>query len=136
MNVEWLPSIARFMDGENIFHLRTTAALVVTLMFLMPGPGAKAQSLGDMKQYCEQLESYWRLDPPGMGRASIPNQAGAAICYGYILAFSSAAMLVGIMGDDLSSCYQTPEGKMAGGRIAVLRWASVFHAAASSSARN
>jgi hypothetical protein len=44
--------------------MRTIAALVVTLTLLFPGQQAKAQTLEELKQNCERLESYWQRDPP------------------------------------------------------------------------
>lgn len=97
--------------------MRTIAALVVTLTLLVPGGGAKAQTLEYMMQKCEKLEGFWRLYPPTLqDGAVIPNQGEPAICYGYILAFYGLRGSVGIAGDPANdTCYRTPEGKLAGG---------------------
>jgi hypothetical protein len=73
--------------------------LVVTFTLLLSGEGAKAQTLELMKQNCERLESYWQLDPPSANGVSVPNQAGAAICYGLMLAFAGLRENIGFPGD-------------------------------------
>jgi hypothetical protein len=100
----------------GVSAMRTIAALVVMLALLFPVERATAAetTLEHMKQNCEQLESYWRLDPPTADGSRIPNQAGAAICYGYILAFSDLRQLSGIVGI-AANCYRTPQGNIVGG---------------------
>jgi hypothetical protein len=60
--------------------MRTITALVVMLALLFPVERAPAAETTreHLKQNCEQLESYWRLDPPTADGARIPNQVGAA----------------------------------------------------------
>jgi hypothetical protein len=94
--------------------MRTIAALAIILALLFPVKRAAAETLGHMKQNCEQLESYWQLYPPTSNGAHVPNQVGAAICYGYILAFSDLRQLVGTVGN-ATNCYQSPQGKAVGG---------------------
>jgi hypothetical protein len=90
---------------------------------------AATETLGELMQECEELESFWKFYPPVAGKtgARIPNQAGAAICYGYMLAFDGLRNLAlgPAHGVDISMCYQTSEGKLAVDLIAALYWASV-----------
>jgi Ssp1 endopeptidase immunity protein Rap1a len=71
-------------------------ALVAAFLFLFSLEKAQAQTLGTMTRYCEKLESFWRQYPPTAGEhgARLPNEAYAAICYGYMLAFIDAAQIV------------------------------------------
>ncbi len=77
---------------------------------------ANAVTLEHMKRMCEQLESYWQRDPPTEDGAHVPDQPGAAICYGYMSAVSDLTMLVGGLGvQNMANCYLTPQGKLSGG---------------------
>jgi hypothetical protein len=76
--------------------IRHVARIVVVAgLFLFSWDGAKAQTLGSLTQQCEKLESFWRQNPsrqPNM--VNIPNDADAAICYGYMSAFNGLRSLV------------------------------------------
>lgn len=81
--------------------MRVIAALVITLALLFPGGRATAaETLEQMKQECEELESYWQRDPPNAGKYKIPNQALAAICFGYLSAITD---LTGVL--EGTGCY-------------------------------
>ena len=59
-------------------------------------------------QNCEPLETHWRQYPPTHDGALVPDQAKAAICYGYMQAFTQ---LQGLMAGDCSkgpgpNCYR------------------------------
>jgi hypothetical protein len=41
--------------------MRAIAILVVRLTLLFVGGEAKADSLGELKEECEELENFWRL---------------------------------------------------------------------------
>jgi hypothetical protein len=69
--------------------MRTIPALIVPLAVLLPWGAAKAQAtVEQMMQNCVKLESFWQLYPPTPKRTLIPHEAGAATCYGFILAFA------------------------------------------------
>ena len=44
--------------------MRAIAIFVVMLTLLFLGGQAKAKSLGELKEDCEELENFWRLYPP------------------------------------------------------------------------
>ena len=91
-------------------------AVVVTLLALISG--AEAQTLGELTQECEQLESFWRSYPPTKNSITIPHQAGAAVCVGFMQAIIGLRSQIGLparRGDPERNCFQTPEGKWGGG---------------------
>jgi Rap1a immunity proteins len=93
------------MLRSHQFQFVRGVILIVTLMLLFPWGEAKAQgiggTLGSMMNLCLKLESYWQQHPPNWtSGATVPNDPGAAICYGYILGFSDASGLV----DSPSDC--------------------------------
>ena len=52
-------------------------------------------TLEQMKQRCEELESYWQRDPPKVGQLiNIPNQATAGVCFGYLSAVADLSHLL------------------------------------------
>jgi hypothetical protein len=80
--------------------MRTIAALIVTLTLLLPGEGAKAQTtLEQMMQKCETLEGFWRVNPPTPSGYTVPNQAGPAMCYGFMLAVTQLQSIIHYAGD-------------------------------------
>jgi hypothetical protein len=89
-------------------------AVVVTLLALISG--AEAQTLGELTQKCEQLESFWRSYPPTESRTPFPHQGTAGMCLGYMQAFFGLEDLIGLPDDPHpSSCFQTTERKLGGG---------------------
>jgi hypothetical protein len=75
--------------------MRSTAALVVMLTLLFTQERATAaETLEQLKQECEDLESYWQRVPPNAGKYTIPNQANAAICFGYLSAISDLTGMI------------------------------------------
>src|ERR1039458_8115263 len=80
--------------GSALLH--AIAVLVVTLTLLPPldGTANASVSLEQMMQNCEQLESFWRMKPPKGVDVLVPNQIGAAVCFGYLLAFRGLEGLV------------------------------------------
>jgi hypothetical protein len=105
------------MPNPSSAPLCAIAVLVVTLTLLFLGQEAKAQSLGEMKQNCEQLESHWRVYPPTKDNASVPHQADAAICFGFMQAFIGLSNIIGIPSAYDPNCAGTPEGKVVGGPL-------------------
>ena len=67
------------------------AALVVTLTLLVTPAGA--ETLEEIKQECEELESFWQHNPPNAGQYAIPDLANPAICFGYLQAIANLAGL-------------------------------------------
>jgi hypothetical protein len=67
---------------------------ITALTLLFSWERAKAQTLGTLAQYCERLENVWRQNPPESNKYFIPNDAGAATCYGYLAAISGLSALV------------------------------------------
>jgi hypothetical protein len=105
--------------------IRHVARIVVVAgLFLFSWDGAKAQTLGSLTQQCEKLESFWRQNPsrqPNM--VNIPNDADAAICYGYMSAFN------GLRSLSLPPPTGTSPIVLEGSdRPAATRWACVFRA--------
>jgi hypothetical protein len=93
-------------------------AVVVTLLALISG--AKAQTLGELTQECEQLESFWRSYPPTEGTISLPQRADAAMCFGYMQAIIGLRTSIGLPtlpGDPERKCFYTAEGKFGGGAM-------------------
>jgi hypothetical protein len=71
--------------------MRTISALIVSLAMLLPGGGAKAQYTGEeLMQNCMKLESWWQRYP----QTTIPNEADAATCFGFILAVAHVSSLI------------------------------------------
>jgi hypothetical protein len=97
--------------------MRAIAALVVTLTLLFSRQEAKAQSLEEMKQNCEELENFWRLYPPTKDSTRIPGQAGGAICFGFMQAIIGLTGNMGIPSAYDPNCAVTPEGKPVGGSL-------------------
>jgi hypothetical protein len=86
-----------------------------TLTLLSSGTLA-AGTLGELTRRCGQLESYWKIDPPTHQSTTIPDTAGAAICFGYMQTFLDLSGLIGVVGDpDVSACRITQEGNLTGG---------------------
>jgi hypothetical protein len=86
----------------QVMPMRTIAALIVALAVLLPGESATAKTLRGLMQDCEQLESFWRLNPPRRpGFVAIPNQADPAICFGYLSALLDLRNMAA-MGADCS----------------------------------
>jgi Rap1a immunity proteins len=68
------------------------AGLIALVVTLMVGQEAMAaQTLEQMKTNCEELDAYWQHDPPSRKSVSVPNKAGAAICWGYLTAILDLA---------------------------------------------
>jgi Rap1a immunity proteins len=66
----------------------TAIVAALTLLFAQERATA-ATTLEQMKQKCEELERFWQRDPPtSSGLINIPNQPGAAICFGYLSAMA------------------------------------------------
>ena len=61
-----------------------------------------AQTLGELKDDCEALETSWRLIPQTSKRVPFLSSAGAAICWGYIAAFSQLTLVVSGVNPDCS----------------------------------
>jgi Rap1a immunity proteins len=76
--------------------MHAIAVLVITLILSLPSGGAKSQTLGSMTHDCEKLEIVWRASPPTHGErgAFVPNDADAATCFGYMLAFAGLRQLI------------------------------------------
>jgi hypothetical protein len=88
------------------------------LTLLLLGGQAKAgDSLGELKEECEELENFWRLHPPTKDSRLIPAQVGAAICFGYMDAIIGLTWGIGIPSAIDPNCAVTPEGKVAGGPL-------------------
>jgi len=96
--------------------MRAIAILVVTLTLLFLGGQAKAKSLGELKEECEELENFWRLYPATKD-STIPAQAGAAICFGYMDAIIGLTWRIGIPSAIDPNCAVTTEGKVVGGPL-------------------
>ena len=67
---------------------------IIAVTLLLSWDGAKAQTLGSMMHDREKLQNYWRTDPPTSKGARVPNDADAATCYGYMLAFNGLRGLI------------------------------------------
>lgn len=100
-----------------MFHFLRSIVLITTLTLLFSGAMAKAVTLGELTHNCEQLESYWRINPTKRQSHTIPNDVDGAICIGFMLPFIDLSGLVGVVGDpDVSTCYTTQGGrKLTGG---------------------
>ena len=98
--------------------MRATATIVATFTLLFLGQEAKAETLGDMKQQCEQLEDYWRVYPPTKENSLIPDRAGAAICFGFmeaIIGLTGGISIPSLAASGDLHCARTDEGKIVGG---------------------
>ena len=80
--------------------MRAIVVLLVALLY--PAARADAQSLGSLKDGCERLEAFWKQYPPTSNDARIPDDAGGAMCWGYMGAFIQVAGVVTDMNADCS----------------------------------
>jgi Rap1a immunity proteins len=78
--------------------MRALAIILVSLIFWQAH--SYAQTLGELKENCEKLETSWRLVPQTSQR--VPANAGAAMCWGYLSAFSQLTLVVGGVNPDCS----------------------------------
>jgi hypothetical protein len=81
--------------------IRHVARIVVVAgLFLFSWNGAKAQTLGELTKQCEKLESFWqKYQSPQPHSIYIPNEADAAMCYGYMQAINGLRGLIAINAD-------------------------------------
>jgi len=56
------------------------------------------------------LDTYWKNDPPRNKEATIPNNADAAICFGYMQGVLGLSGLIGVVGEDVGACKRTAPG--------------------------
>ena len=78
-------------------NLRVSIITLVITLTLWFAERAMADpfTLEQMKQRCEELESYWQRDPPKVGQLiNIPNQASAGVCFGYLSAVADLSHLL------------------------------------------
>jgi Rap1a immunity proteins len=81
---------------------RFAAQIIMLVLLLVTSNAARADefTLGELKDDCERLETYWKLHPN-----NVPDNAGAAMCVGYMYAFASLSFFLpdkGTIGLDCS----------------------------------
>jgi hypothetical protein len=81
-------------------QMRALAIILVSLIFWQAH--VYAQTLGELKEDCEKLETSWNLIPQTSQHVPLPGSAGAAICWGYLSAFSQLTLVVGGVNPDCS----------------------------------
>ena len=80
--------------GSALLHAIAVLVVTLTLLPALEGTANASVSLEQMMRNCEQLESFWRMKPPKGVDVLVPNQIGAAVCFGYLLAFCGLEGLV------------------------------------------
>ena len=80
--------------------MRALVVIFASLIFWQAP--VNAQTLGELKDDCEALETSWRLIPQTSKRVPFLSSAGAAICWGYIAAFSQLTLVVSGVNPDCS----------------------------------
>jgi hypothetical protein len=83
---------------------------------LLSSVAMASETLGELTQQCAVLETYWKNDPPRNKEVTIPSNADAAICFGYMQGILGLSGLIGVVGDpDVGACSLAQDGSITGG---------------------